>query len=220
MDTARHCRCAHGVLKVCYGEGDLELFEGELDLRVEGWQTDKLLSLRKAAHLSNPLNEFQSSCCNCKSGCKTLNCVCRKKSGTCSTKCHGGRSCTNQTLSPSPQKPPRKRPQTEEDASSDDEGETRSPSTQKPPKKRLRTNKTRSNKGGEAVSKLPKKQLPITISSDKQGGSDSDKWLPSLHLTSTDKEILVVVRQAHVGSTDAAQETVSSRRWVQSDTLD
>ena len=64
-------RCAHGVLKVCYGEGDLEPFHGGVNLTAEGWEKDKTISLREAALLSNPLNEFQSSLCNCKSDCTT-----------------------------------------------------------------------------------------------------------------------------------------------------
>ena len=35
-------RCAHGVLKVCYGEGDLEPFQGGVNLTVEGWEKDKI----------------------------------------------------------------------------------------------------------------------------------------------------------------------------------
>ena len=88
-------RCQHGVLKVCYGEGDLEPFQGGLDLMVKGWQDERVLSLREAAHLLNPQNEFQSSCCNCKTGCTTQRCICQKKGATCSSKCHGGRKCSN-----------------------------------------------------------------------------------------------------------------------------
>ena len=84
------------------GEGDLEPFSGELSLHVEGWQKDKVLSLREAAQLLNPLNEFQSSCCNCKSGCQNKRCVCRQKGSACGSKCHGGHSCSNTAKSPSP----------------------------------------------------------------------------------------------------------------------
>ena len=111
-------RCAHSILKVCYGEGDLEPFQGGVNLTAEGWENDKVISLREAAILSNPLNEFQSSMCNCKSDCATGKlhvaysmqvqfyllqllatigrCICRKNGGQCSSKCHGGRNCSNQ----------------------------------------------------------------------------------------------------------------------------
>ena len=89
------CRCEHGVLKTCYGEGDLEPFQGKLDLAVEGWKEKRVLSLREAAHLLNPKNEFQSSCCNCKTGCTSQRCICRKKGATCSSKCHGGHKCNS-----------------------------------------------------------------------------------------------------------------------------
>ena len=48
------CRCSYGALKTCYGEGDLECFEGFLPLEVNGWENDKYISLREAAQLMNP----------------------------------------------------------------------------------------------------------------------------------------------------------------------
>ena len=32
--------CEYGVLKNCFGEGDLELYEGSLDLEVENWEQE------------------------------------------------------------------------------------------------------------------------------------------------------------------------------------
>ena len=109
-------RCAHSILKVCYGEGDLEPFQGGVNLTAEGWENDKVISLREAAILSNPLNEFQSSMCNCKSDCATGKlhvaysmqvqfyllqllatigrCVCIKNGGQCSSNTE--RNCSNQ----------------------------------------------------------------------------------------------------------------------------
>ncbi len=88
-------RCKHGVLSICYGEGDLEPFSGKLQLSTDGWKSAPVLSLREAARLLNPQNEFQGGSCKCKSECKTLKCACRKKGSICSSKCHGGRSCSN-----------------------------------------------------------------------------------------------------------------------------
>ena len=77
------CRCEYGVLKKCYGEGDMELYSGKLELIVEGWQSAPLLSLREAARLLNPHNAFHGSTCNCKSGCTGRKCTCRQKSAPC-----------------------------------------------------------------------------------------------------------------------------------------
>ena len=33
-------RCAHGILKVFYGEGDLKPFDRGVNLAVEGWEKD------------------------------------------------------------------------------------------------------------------------------------------------------------------------------------
>ena len=52
---------------------------------MKGWQNEQVRSLRESAHLLNPQNDFQSSCCNCKTGCTTQHCVCRKKEATCSS---------------------------------------------------------------------------------------------------------------------------------------
>lgn len=88
-------RYEHGVLDKCYGEGDLELFTGQLKLAVEGWEASHLLSLREAAKFLNPHNSFQGMTCSCKSGYNTNRCACWKKNATCSSKCHQGLSCTN-----------------------------------------------------------------------------------------------------------------------------
>lgn len=42
-------RCSHGVLKQCFGEGDLELFKGDLDIPVDGWEESPIISLREAS---------------------------------------------------------------------------------------------------------------------------------------------------------------------------
>lgn len=92
------CRCEHGVLHNCCGEGDLELYSGKLDVSVEGWESAPRLSLREAARLQNPHNVFTSSTCNCKSGCTGKKCTCRQKRAPCSSKCHHGTVCKNTLL--------------------------------------------------------------------------------------------------------------------------
>ncbi len=86
------CRCQHGVLDKCYGEGDLEIYGGKLDFMVKGWKAVPSLSLREAARY---LNGALGSTCNCLQGCKGKKCVCFKKNMLCSSKCHAGTKCSN-----------------------------------------------------------------------------------------------------------------------------
>ena len=85
-------RNKYGILDKCYGEGDLELYCGNTDLIVEGWQSSPLLSLREAARC---LNGNQGCTYNCGSGCKGKRCICQQKSVACSSKCHSGKPCGN-----------------------------------------------------------------------------------------------------------------------------
>ena len=101
------CRSSFGVLKTCFGEGDLELYRGSLPLTVEGWKKDPVLSLREAAKMLNPLNEFQVGRCNCKGSCRDQRCACRKRGSPCTSKCHQGTACSN--CPPSPTDRPAKR---------------------------------------------------------------------------------------------------------------
>ena len=82
------------MLKNCFGEGDLELYEGSLELKVDDWRSLPAISLREAVILANPKNDF--GCCNCKTGCKKDLCSCRKRYVCCTSKCHGGNTCHNQ----------------------------------------------------------------------------------------------------------------------------
>lgn len=93
-------RSKYGVVATCFGEGDLELYLGSIDLSVDGWKNDKTISLHEAARLSNPLNEFHGGICKCGAQCATKVCPCRKKGAPCSTKCHGGRKCSNTCTQP------------------------------------------------------------------------------------------------------------------------
>ena len=51
-------------MKNCYGEGDLELYDGRLNLKVDGWKSLPVISLREAAILANLRNDFIASHCN------------------------------------------------------------------------------------------------------------------------------------------------------------
>ena len=88
-------RCSYGVLSQCYGEGDLELFKGELNVPLNGWKNAPLISLREAAFKFNPSNDFFVGLCNCKSVCSTKRCPCKRLKATCSSKCHKGKQCAN-----------------------------------------------------------------------------------------------------------------------------
>ena len=102
--TCTHCihlfRCEHGVLRACFGEGGLELYCGTISLSTDNWENDTVLSLHEAARLANPLNEFHGGTCKCKSKCTTNKCPCTKKGAPCSSKCHGGQKCSNNSQPP------------------------------------------------------------------------------------------------------------------------
>ena len=72
------------------------MYEGELDLAVENWESAPVLSLREAAVKANPQNVFHSGRCNCKSGCHKQFCRCRRQGAPCTSRCHQGKSCHNQ----------------------------------------------------------------------------------------------------------------------------
>ena len=75
----------------------MELFTGKLNLTTKGWKNALTISLRAAAKLSNPQNEFHGGICTCKTGCKSMRCTCKRKGAICSNRCHIGTSCSNQT---------------------------------------------------------------------------------------------------------------------------
>ena len=54
------------------------------------------ISLREAAQLMNPKNDFKCASCNCQSGCSAKRCYCKCNNTKCLSKCHGGKSCSNQ----------------------------------------------------------------------------------------------------------------------------
>ena len=44
----------------------------------------------------NPKNDFKCASCNCQSGCSTKRCYRKRNNTKCLSKCHGGKSCSNQ----------------------------------------------------------------------------------------------------------------------------
>ncbi len=197
-------RCQHGVLKICYGEGDLEPFKGELDLTVNGWQDERVLSLREAAHLLNPQNDFQSSCCNCKTGCSSQRCVCRKKGATCSSKCHGGRKCNNcpesaddSDTEQSQRKKRRRNKAKGSDhelalVSSSDDSDTDQPQPKKRRDKKGKVDHEPVSLSDDSDTDQPqtKKGKVVVISSGDECAVADGKWLPELFLRADDKELI------------------------------
>ena len=53
------------MLNKRYGEDDLESFSGVLNIVTTGWQNLPALSLREAAKLCNPKNDFNTGRCKC-----------------------------------------------------------------------------------------------------------------------------------------------------------
>ena len=78
-----------GHLEQCFRAGNLMPYIGTVDEKRE-----PILSVREAAKLANPENEFLKSRCNCRSGCKTSH-SCRANKIACSTHCHQSSACSN-----------------------------------------------------------------------------------------------------------------------------
>ena len=77
----------HGILKVCSQGGDLQHYNGTVEV-----DHAKTISLRRAALLTNG-NRFTQGKCNCKSSCTSNRCSCKKNGITCSTHCHQSTNC-------------------------------------------------------------------------------------------------------------------------------
>lgn len=92
--------CKYGVLSVCYPAGELECYTGPVEFSMDGWEEEQRLSLREAARKQAPWNAFVSNACKCTTGCGTRRCRCVKQGISCSSHCHGARSCSNKNASP------------------------------------------------------------------------------------------------------------------------
>ena len=86
------------MLKTCFGEGDMELYDGKVDLKVKDWESFPVLSLREAAMKASSKNEFHVGRCYCKKGCEKSSCSCKKRNAPCTSKCHSGSTCQNQPV--------------------------------------------------------------------------------------------------------------------------
>ena len=161
-----------------------------MQLQAEGWEEDPVISLREAAQLLNPKNEFHSSSCNCKSGCSSKCCICRQKGATCSSKCHGGKSCKNQPLSPSSlgDEPNKKRQKSAIILSDEDSDKEDNRNKQPPRKRRKQLPRHTANTGGQQP---PKKSVIISSDEDSdQELKEDTTWVPELHLDQMDKQQL------------------------------
>ena len=59
------------------------------------------ISLREAAHMQSIFNESDNNnvcICNCKKGCRSNVCPCKKKSLNCTTRCHSSKPCFNRIV--------------------------------------------------------------------------------------------------------------------------
>ena len=62
---------ANQVLNKCYSACDLELYEGNYNLSVKGWERSTHVSLRAASKESTPWSAFKKNKCKCTVGCST-----------------------------------------------------------------------------------------------------------------------------------------------------
>ena len=79
-----------GILKRSLRAGDLQRYTGAVTV-----VDDIAISLREEATRANPANKFTRTSCKCTTACTTARCPCRSKQITCSTHCHGSRTCSN-----------------------------------------------------------------------------------------------------------------------------
>ena len=77
------------------GEGDLEVFRGNFNIPIDGWEKSPFITVREASQKFNPSNEFCAGFCSCKMKCQSSRCSCRQMGATCSSKCHKGMACAN-----------------------------------------------------------------------------------------------------------------------------
>ena len=85
-------QCEFGILNVAYPSSELEAYNGVLRLPESSKRLT--ISLREAAQRMNSCNTT-AKICNCKKGCATKQCSCKKMGNICSTQCHSGKTCVN-----------------------------------------------------------------------------------------------------------------------------
>ena len=82
--------CRFGTIESIFTASSLISYPVPIDILDE----DKTVSLREAARLHSVLKKDISKC-NCKTGCKTSRCHCKKISIKCSSQYHKGLKCKN-----------------------------------------------------------------------------------------------------------------------------
>ena len=82
-----------GVIKTKFRTGDLTVYNGSVSPN-----TDKYLSIRKAAHQINSSNRFTVNRCKCKGKCYNGQCSCIRSNISYTNHCHPSRSCENKEL--------------------------------------------------------------------------------------------------------------------------
>ena len=91
---------ANQVLNKCYSACDLELYEGNYNLSVKGWERSTRVSLRAASKESTPWSAFSKNKCKCTVGCSTQRWPCKRNKIECTSHCHKGDNCKNKNCTP------------------------------------------------------------------------------------------------------------------------
>ena len=81
--------------KWSFEAAELEPHSGGLSFGIDDWKNAPMLSLREPAKKNAPWNAFVDNICSCTTGCSTRRCRCFAQGISCSSHCHGGRSCSN-----------------------------------------------------------------------------------------------------------------------------
>ena len=55
--------CKSGVIQRCYEAGNLELYRGQYDIPLDGWENEPRISLKEAAKNQAPWNSFTDNKC-------------------------------------------------------------------------------------------------------------------------------------------------------------
>jgi len=82
-----------GIIEIYYTAGELEPLGTASFPELSDIPSNEI-SVREAARLQS-VGSVSGGICNCKSECNSNKCRCKKSGGSCSSRCHSGRSCLN-----------------------------------------------------------------------------------------------------------------------------